>query len=48
VTSDAVKSPLEVLRLYPSHDYTLRRAFESRMRRDPARPFMLFAGRTWS
>jgi crotonobetaine/carnitine-CoA ligase len=43
-----VKSPLEVLRLYPSHDYTLRRAFESRMRRDPARPFMLFAGRTWS
>jgi crotonobetaine/carnitine-CoA ligase len=43
-----MKKPLEVLRLYPEHDYTLRSAFESRMRSDPQRPFMLFAGRTWS
>jgi crotonobetaine/carnitine-CoA ligase len=40
--------PLEVLRLYPEHDGTLASAFASRMARDPARPFMLFAGRTWS
>ncbi len=40
--------PLEVLRLYPEHDYTLKGAFESRLRSDPRRPFMLFAGRTWS
>ena len=41
-------TPLEVLRLYPEHDYTLHGAFESRARRDPERPFLLFAGRTWS
>ena len=40
--------PLEVLRLYPEHDYTLNGAFESRARSDPGRPFILFAGRTWS
>ncbi len=40
--------PLEVLRLYPEHDYTLRGAFESRAQRDPGRAFMLFAGRTWT
>jgi crotonobetaine/carnitine-CoA ligase len=43
-----MKKPLEVLRLYPDHDYTLEGAFESRLRSDPARPFMLFAGKTWS
>jgi len=40
--------PLEVLQLYPEHDYTLNGAFASRAQRDPRRPFMLFAGRTWS
>jgi crotonobetaine/carnitine-CoA ligase len=40
--------PLEVLQLYPEHDYTLHGAFESRARRDPGRPFIVFAGRTWS
>lgn len=40
--------PLEILKLYPEHDYTLRGAFESRAQRDPGRPFMLFSGRTWS
>lgn len=41
-------TPLEVLRLYPEHDYTLHGAFASRLRRDPERPFILFEGRTWS
>jgi len=40
--------PLEVLRLYRQHDYTLRGAFESRAQRDPERPFIRFEGRTWS
>jgi carnitine-CoA ligase len=49
VTSDeTLKKPLEVLSLYPAHDYTLRGAFESRARHDPQRPFMLFDQRTWS
>lgn len=43
-----MKKPLEVLRLYSDHDYTLDGALASRMRRDPERPFMLFEGRTWS
>jgi crotonobetaine/carnitine-CoA ligase len=43
-----MKQPLEVLQLYPPHDYTLRGALESRMRRDPGRPFIVFAGRTWT
>jgi crotonobetaine/carnitine-CoA ligase len=40
--------PLEVLKLYPEHDYTLAGAFESRAQRDPGRPFIIFSGRTWS
>jgi carnitine-CoA ligase len=40
--------PLEVLRLYPDHDYTLAGAFDSRAQRDPERPFIVFNGRTWS
>jgi len=40
--------PLEVLKLYPPHDYTLNGAFASRARRDPGRPFIVFGGRTWS
>jgi len=43
-----VLKPLEVLKLYPEHDYTLAWAFESRARRDPQRPFILFGGKTWS
>ncbi len=43
-----MKRPLEVLRLYPEHDYTLNGAFESRAQRDPQRPFILFGGKTWS
>ncbi len=43
-----MNSPLEVLHLYSGHDYTLRGALQSRMARDPQRPFMLCGGRTWS
>jgi crotonobetaine/carnitine-CoA ligase len=43
-----LRPPLEVLRLYPEHDYTLRGAFASRAARDPDRPFLYYEGRTWS
>jgi crotonobetaine/carnitine-CoA ligase len=43
-----VKKPLEVLKLYPEHDYTLNGAFASRAQRDPQRPFILFGKKTWS
>lgn len=43
-----MKKPLEVLRLYPDHDYTLHGALLSRAGRDPARPFMLFREHAWS
>jgi crotonobetaine/carnitine-CoA ligase len=41
------RAPLEVLRLYPAHDGTLTGAFESRMRVDAERSFLLFRGREW-
>ena len=43
-----MKQPLEVLNLYPPHDYTLHGAFASRAARNPQRPFILFEGRTWT
>ena len=43
-----MKKPLEVLRLYREHDYTLNGALMSRASRDPSRPFMFFRERTWS
>jgi crotonobetaine/carnitine-CoA ligase len=43
-----MKKPLEVLKRYPGHDYTLCGALESRTRRDPHRPFMLYGDRIWS
>ena len=43
-----MKTPLEVLRLYPVHEYTLNGAFESRMRADPRRDFLLHESKTWS
>jgi crotonobetaine/carnitine-CoA ligase len=42
-----MKTPLEVLRLYPVHDYTLNGAFESRMRSDPRRDFLVHESKTW-
>jgi crotonobetaine/carnitine-CoA ligase len=41
-----MRTPLDVLRLYPEHDYTLRGAFESRRSRKPGVPFLLFGRET--
>ena len=41
-------SPLAVLRLYPPHDASLMGALESRIQADPAAPFLLYRGRTWT
>ena len=43
-----MKNPLEVLRLYAAHNYTLNAAFASRAARDLQREFILFNGRSWS
>ncbi len=43
-----MKTPLQVLKRYPQHDYTLHGALQSRMARDPQRPFLLFGNQTWS
>ena len=43
-----MKKPLEVIELYPDHDYTLHGAFESRASAAPQRPFILFEERTWT
>lgn len=43
-----LKSPLEVLRLHPPHDYTLRGAFASRAAAAPGRPFITYDGTTWT
>jgi carnitine-CoA ligase len=45
---DALKSPLDVLRAYAAHDYTLQGAFASRASRDSARPFAFHEHTTWS
>lgn len=41
-------SPLDVLRLYPAHNYTLPGALGSRMQSVADRPFLTFAGRDWT
>jgi len=43
-----MKKPLEVLQLYPQHDYTLAGAFASRAQRVPDQPFLLYGGKTWT
>jgi crotonobetaine/carnitine-CoA ligase len=43
-----MKKPLEVLRLYAEHNYTLSGAFTSRAARDPQREFIFFNGKSWS
>ncbi|MEN9783548.1 MAG: hypothetical protein RJA24_891, partial [Pseudomonadota bacterium] len=43
-----MKKPLEVLRLYPEHDYTLNGTLASRAGTDPQRPFIFYRDRTWS
>lgn len=41
-------TPLEVISLYPQHDYTLNGLFETRAQADPSRPFLFFKDQTWS
>ena len=41
-------TPLEVLRRYPPHGYTLDGLLRSRASVDPSRALMLYEGRTWS
>ena len=43
-----MKNPLEILRLYAAHDYTLNGALASRAARDPQRELIFFNGRSWS
>jgi crotonobetaine/carnitine-CoA ligase len=43
-----MKQPLEVLNLYPPHDYTLNGALTSRASVNPARPFVFYGATTWS
>src|SRR5258708_7376846 len=43
-----MKSPLEVLRLYPEHDYTLAGAFASHEQSDPDRPFLSYEQTKWT
>jgi crotonobetaine/carnitine-CoA ligase len=43
-----MKTPLEILRLYPPHHYTLHGAFASRAQHDPQRAFMLYGTKTWN
>ena len=43
-----MKTPQEVLQLYPAHDYTLAGALASRAAHDPLRVFITFEERSWS
>ncbi len=41
-------TPLEVVSLYPPHDYTLKSLFETRTCVNPSRPFLFFKDTTWT
>ena len=43
-----MKQPLEVLKLYPPHDYTLAGAFASRLKAGPQRVFLVHQDKQWS
>ena len=43
-----MRAPLDVLRLYPEHDYTLHGAFASRTQAGPDRPFLTYGDKTWT
>lgn len=43
-----MKKPLEVIRLYAEHDYSLNGTLASRAGRDPGRPFMTYRDCSWS
>ena len=41
-------TPLEVISLYPKHNYTLQSLFETRRQANPSKPFVLFKEQTWT
>lgn len=41
-------TPLEVISLYPKHNYTLQSLFETRRQANPDKPFILFKDKTWT
>ena len=41
-------TPLEVISLYPKHNYTLQGLFETRRQANPSKPFILFKDKTWT
>lgn len=43
-----LKKPIEVLSLYPKHNYTMQSLYDSRIDRDPGRPFIIFGDKKWS
>jgi crotonobetaine/carnitine-CoA ligase len=43
-----MKQPLEVLKLYPAHDYTLAGVFASRLQAGPQREFLVHQGKSWT
>ncbi len=43
-----MKKPIDVLRRYAAHNYTLTGAFASRAAHNPQREFILFNGKSWS
>ncbi|NBR30365.1 MAG: long-chain fatty acid--CoA ligase, partial [Betaproteobacteria bacterium] len=43
-----MKTPLEVLKLYPQHDYTLAGVFASRQQAGAQREFLVHQDRRWS
>jgi carnitine-CoA ligase len=43
-----MKTPIEVLQLYPGHTGMLKSMLAGRAQRDPDRPFLIFQDHTWS
>jgi len=43
-----LKQPIEVLSLYPKHNFTMQSFYETRINRDPTRPFIVFRNKTWT
>ena len=43
-----MKKPLEILRLYAAHDYTINGAYTSRAAGNPQREFIFHNGKSWS
>lgn len=47
-TSTPLLKAIDVLRLYKKHDFTLFDALNSRLEKDPQKPFCVFAGQTYT